>query len=189
MTASTPIRTYTVEEYLTLEVDADTRSEFYRGAITGMAGGTPEHNEIASVANMLLRLGLKGQSFSVFVADQRLWIPTADMLTYPDIMVPPRPPMLKPGRKDTVVNPIFIAEVLSDSTEAYDRGEKFAAYRTIDTLQEYLLIDKYRTHVEQYVKQAEQQWLFTEYNGFDKTAALASVQVEISLTELYEAVT
>ena len=96
------------------------------------------------------------------------------------------PVELKSGRKDTVVNPVLIAEVLSDSTESYDRGDKFEAYRTIPTFQEYLLIDQYRLYVEHYVKQSEHQRLFTEYSSLDAQVNLSLVGVEIALKDLYE---
>ncbi|MEO1149314.1 MAG: Uma2 family endonuclease, partial [Cyanobacteria bacterium J06638_22] len=148
--ASRP-KTDTAEEYLALEVQSEVRSEFRDGEIVEMTGATPEHNEITSILNALLRVALKGQPYSIFITDQRLWIPEANRYTYPDVMVTPRPPERKPGRKDTVMNPILIAETLSDSTEGYDRGDKFACYRTIKTFQEYVLIDQYRPHVEHYV--------------------------------------
>lgn len=181
-------KTYTAEEYLALEVESEIRNEYRNGEIIPMTGGTPAHNEINSVLNALLRVALKGQPYSIFVTDQRLWIPEHDQYTYPDIMVTPRPAPLKPGRKDTVIDPILIAEVLSDSTQGYDRGDKFAAYRTISTLQEYVLIDQYTRHVEQYVKQAENQWLFTEYRGLEQSFTVQSVNVTIPLAELYEAI-
>ncbi|MEM9163155.1 MAG: Uma2 family endonuclease [Cyanobacteria bacterium P01_F01_bin.4] len=119
---------------------------------------------------------------------KRLWIPEANLYTYPDVMVTQRPPALKPGRKDTVMNPILIGETLSESTQGYDRGEKFAHYRTIETFQEYVLIDQYRPHVEHYVKQATKQWLFTEYDALEATFTLASVPVEVALADLYETI-
>jgi Uma2 family endonuclease len=180
-----PNKLYTPEEYLALEVAAETRSEYRNGAMIEMTGGTPAHNEITGDLIFLLKAALKGKPYSVFVTDQRLWIPTRNLYTYPDVMVVPRPVELQMGRKDTVTNPILIAEVLSDSTNAYDRGEKFAAYRTIATFQEYLLIDQYEAHVEQYIKQSENQWLFTEYNDLDAKISLSTVPVEILLTDLY----
>ncbi len=181
-------KTYTAEEYLTLEVASDVRSEFRDGEIVEMTGGTPAHSEITRMLVVLLTMALRKQPYSIFVTDQRLWIPEANLHTYPDVMITPRPPALKPGRKDTVMNPIFVAETLSDSTEGYDRGEKFAHYRTIETFQEYLLVSQYQPRVEHYVKQAENQWLFTEYSGLEARLKLSSVAVEITLADLYEAV-
>jgi Uma2 family endonuclease len=184
--AAIEAKPYTAEEYLALEVESDTRHEYRNGEISPMTGGTPVHNQIAVVFNALLWIALRGKAYSVFSADQRLWIPDRNLYTYPDSMVLSRPIELQPGRKDTVTNPILIAEVLSDSTKAYDRDEKFAAYRTIATFQEYLLISQYEPHVEQYVKQSANQWLFTEHKGRDARVQLASIPVEIALTDLYD---
>ncbi|WP_416670958.1 Uma2 family endonuclease [Egbenema bharatensis] len=179
---------HTAEEYLALEVESEIRHEYRNGEIIPMTGGTPEHNEITGNLIYLLKSVLRGQPYSIFVTDQRLWIPDLDLYTYPDVMVIQRPLELKPGRKDTVTNPVLIAEVLSDSTQGYDRGEKFAAYRTIPTFQEYLLIDQSKAHVEQFVWQSEHQWLFTEYKGLEAQIGLSSVPVEIGLKDLYEGV-
>ncbi len=186
--ASSQPKPYTAEDYLALEVESDIRSEYRNGEIVPMTGGTPEHNKIASALNALLWFGLRGQPYSVFITDQRLWIPAVDLYTYPDGMVIANPVELKPGRKDTVINPLLLVEVLSDSTQSYDRGDKFEAYRTISTVREYLLIDQSRPHVEQFIKQSEHQWLFTEYSGLDTQVSLSSVPVELSLKDLYEGV-
>ena len=181
-------RTYTEEEYLALEVESDIRSEYRDGEIVPMTGGTPEHNEIGLSLSMLLRAALSRQSHGVFITDQRLWVPEVQLHTYPDVMVAPRPLALEPGRRDTLMSPILIAEVLSKSTQAYDRGDKFAAYRTIPTLQEYLLVDQYRPHLERYEKQANRRWLFVEYDDLEEEVSLATVPVRFALKELYEGV-
>ncbi|MGF1538477.1 MAG: Uma2 family endonuclease [Elainellaceae cyanobacterium] len=179
-------KTYTAEDYLALEVASETRSEYRAGEIVPMTGGTPEHSEIITTLIFLLKSALRGRLYAIFAADQRLWIPDKDIYTYPDVMVVPRPVALKPGRRDTVMNPALIAEVLSDSTQAYDRGDKFQAYRTIPALQEYLLIDQGKPCVEQYVKQDKGQWLLTECLGLEARVILSSVPVEIDLAELYK---
>lgn len=186
--ATTEPKRYTAEEYLALEVESAIRSEYRQGEIVPMTGGTPAHNQIIRMLVFLLTAALRKQPYSIFVTDQRLWIPDRDLYTYPDIMVTPRPAALKPGRNDTVTNPILLAEVLSDSTERYDRGDKFAAYRTLPDLQEYLLIAQDRPHVEQYVKQSANQWLFTEHQGLETSFTLATVAVPIALADLYEAI-
>lgn len=188
--APTLPKIYTPEEYLALEVEAETRHEYRHGEIIPMSGGTPAHNEIVSNLIFLMRTALKSalrnQDYSIFAADQRIWIPESNTYTYPDVVVVPRPIELQPGRKDTITNPLFVAEVLSNSTKAYDRDEKFAAYRTIPTFQEYLLIDQTQPHVEQYLKQVANQWLFQEYNGQEAKLMLESLSVELSLADLYE---
>ncbi|MGB3616438.1 MAG: Uma2 family endonuclease [Elainellaceae cyanobacterium] len=189
MTATpSPTQPYTAEAYLAQEVTADTRSEFRNGEIIPMTGGTPEHNKIITALNALLWFSLRREPYSLFMTDQRLWIPAVDIYTYPDAMVIADPVELKPGRKDTVINAILIAEVLSDSTQAYDRGGKFQAYRTMPSFQEYLLIDPNQPHIEQYVKQAENQWLLTESKGIEAQLALSSIPAAIALADLYDAV-
>ncbi|RFP62858.1 MAG: Uma2 family endonuclease [Limnothrix sp. CACIAM 69d] len=177
----------TADDYLAQEVLAETRNEYRNGVVVPMTGGTPEHNEIASVLNALLRTALKGKGYSIFVADQRLWIPEPNLYTYPDVMVARRPIERKPDRTDTVMNPILIAEVLSKSTAAYDRTEKFAAYRTIASLQSYLLIDQYQPHVELYARTGDQQWLFSEYGQLSDRVLLDQLAITVNLSDLYEA--
>lgn len=184
----TETKRYTAEEYLDLELASDVRNEYRNGEIIPMTGGTPEHNEIVSILNAALRVSLKGQPYSIFIADQRLWIPDRNLYTYPDVMVVPRPLQRQEGRTDTITNPIMIAEVLSKSTKGYDRDEKFAAYRTIPTVQEYLLIDQYSAHVEQYVRTEPHQWIFTEYNDIESSISLASIPAELRLADLYEVI-
>lgn len=186
--AASITKPYTAEEYLALEVESEIRSEFRNGEIVEMTGGTPAHNEITATFIFLLKSALRKQPYSIFVTDQRLWLPEANRYTYPDVMVTPRPPELKSDRKDTVMNPILIAETLSSSTEGYDRGDKFTYYRTIEAFQEYVLIEQYRPHVEHYVKQGDNEWLFRDYSGLESSFVLSSVGVEIALVDLYEAV-
>lgn len=131
---------------------------------------------------------MKGKPYSIFVADQRLWIPDRNLYTYPDMMVVSRPLQLQSGRTDTITNPLAISEVLSKSTKSYDRDEKFSAYRTIPTFQEYLLIDQYTPHVEQYSKTDSQKWIFSEYDGLNSNFMLTSISVEIRLADLYESI-
>ncbi|MBF2005038.1 MAG: Uma2 family endonuclease [Chlorogloeopsis fritschii C42_A2020_084] len=186
MIAQPETKHYTVEEYLELEVASDIRNEYRDGEIVPMTGGTPDHNDIASNLVAILKVALRGKPYRVFILDQRLWIPGANLYTYPDVMVLPKPLELQTGRKDTLVNPCFIAEVLSKSTQNCDRGEKFVAYRTIPTFQEYLLIDQYRIHVEHHIKTAPHQWLFSEYDDPNITLCLSTFEVQIQIAELYE---
>ncbi len=180
-----PAKIYTPEEYLELEIASPNRNEYHNGEIISMTGGTPTHNEIIGALTVILRLALKGQPLQVFVTDQRLWIPEPQVYTYPDVMVVPRPILLQEGRKDTVTQPIFIAEILSTSTKNRDRSEKFADYRTIPSFQEYLLVDQAKPHVEQYIKQGTNQWLFTEYDNLEDHFLLSSLGVEVNLADLY----
>ncbi|AFY69161.1 protein of unknown function DUF820 [Thalassoporum mexicanum PCC 7367] len=183
-----PTKTYTAAEYLTLETESEIRNEYRDGEIIPMTGGTPAHNQIAGALLVILKLALKGQPYQVFIADQRLHIPDRNIYTYPDLMVTAQPLQLQTGRNDTVINPVAIAEVLSDSTKNYDRTDKFAAYRSIASFQEYLLIDQYQPHVEHYSKQGNREWLFREYDSVSDQLLMRSIQVEVSLAELYEGI-
>lgn len=188
MTQALEQRTYTPEEYLNFEVNSDERHEYINQEIIPMTGGTPAHNEIASILNAALRGSLKGKPYSIFVADQRLWISERNLYTYPDVMVVPRPLQLQTGRNDTITNPVMIAEVLPKSTQDYNRGEKFVAYRTIDSFCEYLLIDQYSIHVEHYIKTAAHQWLLSEYEDPTVTLSFNAFDFQIQIAEIYESI-
>lgn len=181
-------RYYTPEEYLKLEVNSSHRHEYIDGEITSMTGGTPNHNRIAGNFYAALNFALKGKPYDVFFADQRLSVPRKKLYTYPDVMIVQGELQFPEGRRDTITNPIVIAEVLSKSTEGYDRGEKFQAYRTIPTVEEYVLIDQYTLHVEQFIRTESRKWLLTEYDGESATLSLASVQFEIMLANIYDKV-
>ncbi len=189
MTIAKPVespQTYTAQEYLELELAAETRNEYRNGEIIPMTGGTPNHNRISGNLYIALSLELKRKPYDIFHVDQRLWIPDRNLYTYPDVMVLEKPIELQPGRTDTVMNPCFIAEVLSKSTQDYDRGEKFSAYRTLESLREYLLIDQYRIQIEHYVKTASNQWLFTEYSARNAMLSVSLFDFQIPLIDLYE---
>jgi len=186
MIAQVETKTYTAQEYLEAEVNSQDRHEFINGEIVLIAGGTPNHNEITSILNAILRVSLKGKPYSIFASDQRLWVPQLNNYTYPDVMVVAKPIELQSGRTDTITNPVLIAEVLSKGTRAYDRDDKFAAYRSIPSFQEYLLIDQYRLRVEQYSKTDANKWIFSEYGVIGDRLMLSSISVEVSLADLYE---
>ncbi len=188
MTSTLSQRTYTVDEYLAQEIASQDRHEYRNGTLVLMAGGTPNHNQITLNLAGSLNFGLRRQTYRVFIADQRLWIPDRRIYTYPDVMVVGQPIELQEGRKDTITNPIVIAEVLSQSTRSYDKDEKFAAYRTIASFREYLLIDQYTAHVEHYTKTEDQAWLFREYDSLEATVPFQSFDFSLSLADLYDKV-
>lgn len=179
---------YSPEEYLELEVNSQERHEYRQGEILTMTGGTPNHNQIALNLSSALNFALKRQPYRAFVTDQRLWIPQRRLYTYPDIMVVRGELELQEGRRDTITNPLIIAEVLSKSTEGYDRGEKFSAYRTISSFQEYIIITQHLLHAEQFVKNELGHWLFSEYEGEDAVLSFASIPLQISLADIYDKV-
>jgi Uma2 family endonuclease len=143
---------YTPEEYLELEATADYKSEYIGGQIIAMAGASINHNRISLNLSSGLNFAFRNQNYEVFMGDMRLWIPQKLIYTYPDVIIIADEPEFFNNRTDTITNPQVVIEVLSQSTKGYDREDKFAAYRTIPTFQEYLLIDQNRIHVEQFSK-------------------------------------
>ncbi|MEH2276578.1 MAG: Uma2 family endonuclease [Nostoc sp.] len=181
-------RYYTPEEYLELEEAADYKSEYIDGQIIPMAGGTANHNRISLNLNAALNFAFRQQDYEVFTGDLRLWIPQKRTYMYPDVMIIAGEPEFFNNRRDIILNPQIIVEVLSKSTKGYDREDKFQAYRTISTFQEYLLIDQTRIHVDQFSKTGKKQWTLREYDEEDEAIALVTVPFEISLQDLYNKV-
>ena len=179
---------YSPEEYLELETAAESKSEYRDGLIIPMAGGTPNHNQIAVNLSAALNFALKGQPYRVFTSDLRLWIPQARLYTYPDVMVVSGQLQFAESRRDTITNPLIIVEVLSESTANYDRGEKFRLYRTIPTLQEYILISQSEMHVEQFAKTADNKWILSEDDEENSILTLNSIQFQISFRDIYDKV-
>ncbi|HAZ48424.1 MAG TPA: hypothetical protein DDW76_34325 [Cyanobacteria bacterium UBA11369] len=181
-------RYYTPEEYLALEEKAEYKSEYHDGVIIPMTGGTTNHNRIAGNTYVALKLDLKGQNYDIFIGDVRLWIPRIRSYVYPDVMVIAGKPEYHENRKDTIINPQVIIEVLSKSTKGYDLGDKFSYYRTIPTFQEYILIDQTKIAIEQYSKQSNKRWSYCEYDEEDAGLLFNSFGVEVPLVDIYEKV-
>ncbi len=181
-------RYYTPEEYLQLEDVADYKSEYIDGEIIPMAGGSTNHNRIAGNFYAALNFALRQQNYEVFIGDVRLWIPKRRIYTYPDVMIIAGEPEYFNNRTDTILNPQVIIEVLSKSTKGYDQQDKFEAYRSIDNIQEYLLIDQNRINVKQFSKTGKKRWTFSEYDQEDEALTLTIVEFQISLLDLYNKV-
>jgi Uncharacterized protein conserved in cyanobacteria len=179
-------RYYTPEEYLALEETAINKSEYHDGEIVTMTGGTTNHNSI--IINLIanLKFGLRGKNYSLFTSDVRLWIPQTRRYVYPDIMVIQGEPIYQENNQTVVTNPLVIIEVLSNSTKDYDRGGKFLAYRSIPEFKEYILIDQYSYHIEQFAKNSNGKWVLTEYDLEDSILTLESVEFQIPMIEIYE---
>ena len=174
---------YSLTEYFEREILSETRNEYIDGEIIPMTGGTPTHNRIIGNFFAALHQAIQDKPYGVFVTDQRLWIPVQKIATYPDVMVIAEPFEYQEGRKDTLVNPILIAEILSPSTASYDRIGKFASYRTIPSFKEYLLISQDRKYVEHFYKEGD-RWIFTAYEN-DATISLTSFEIAIATSVLY----
>jgi Uma2 family endonuclease len=186
--AKDPAKRYSVEEYLALEVESTERHEYRDGEIILMTGGLPNHNQIAGNIYATLNFAFRGKPYQAFATDQRLWIPKKRLHTYPDVMVIAGELQLQKGRKDTVTNPSLLIEVLSKSTADYDRGEKFAAYQTIPSFQEYLLVDQYSQQIAHYVKTSAKKWDFQVYDETDRVVQLATVGLEVPIGDIYDKV-
>jgi len=179
---------FSLAEYFAQEEQAEDRSEFYEGEIFAMAGGTANHNLITINVTASLRDALRNKPCKAFMADMRLLVKRRQLYTYPDVMVICGPLQYAPERNDTVTNPGLIVEVLSPSTEAYDRGKKFEFYRTIDSLQEYVLVDQSRMYVERHRPLGLGRWEMTAFTAPEDVLSLESVDVELTLAAIYDGV-
>ena len=176
------------EEYLALEEVAESKSEYIDGEIVPMAGGSTNHNKISGNFYAELNFAFKKLDYEVYMGDVRLWIPAKRIYTYPDVMIVVEKPEYFNNRTDTITNPKVIVEVLSKSTKGYDRSDKFEAYRTIPSFEEYILIDQTKIYVEQFYKTENKRWIFSEYNQEDKQICLNSVVLQIALADIYNKV-
>ncbi|NJL63781.1 MAG: Uma2 family endonuclease [Methylacidiphilales bacterium] len=179
---------YTQEEYLALEEKADIKSEYINGEIIPMAGGTANHNRLSGNLYAILNFAFRQKEYEVFNSDMRLWIAKKGIYTYPDVMVIAGDAEFLNNRSDTIINPKVIIEVLSESTQGYDREGKFKAYRTISTFEEYLLIEQTSVNVEHYSKTANKRWSLQEYDEEDEKIMLTSIPFEIAILDLYNKV-
>jgi Uma2 family endonuclease len=175
----------TETEYLEFERAAEYKSEFFDGEMFAMAGGTPQHSLIGANLVAEFRNRLKDKPCTAYNADLRIKVEATGLYSYPDLSVVCGPLQFAQGTDDTVLNPTVLVEVLSDSTEAYDRGRKFENYRQIPGLREYLLVSQKEPRIEQFIRQPDGHWLLIEAAGMEKTLALPSLQITISLAEIF----
>jgi len=184
--SSLPKLRFTPEQYLALERRAEYRSEYFNGEIFAMAGASREHNVIAGNVFASLHSQLKGRPCETYQNDMRVRVSETGLYTYPDVVVACGEPVFEDAEVDTLLNPTLIIEVLSTTSEAYDRGDKFEQYRTLASLQEYVLIAQDRYRVERFVRQADGQWLFSAANRLDQVVSLASIDCRLPLAEVYD---
>jgi Uma2 family endonuclease len=187
--ASLPRQRFSPEEYLALERKAEYKNEFLDGEIIAMTGASEAHNLI--VVNIVTALAgqLKTRPCKVYSSDMRVDLRERGFYAYPDVIVVCGESKLRDGEMDNLLNPTVIIEVLSKSTEDYDRGRKFVKYRAIESLVEYVLIAQDRVHVEQYVRQANGEWVLSETDELTQTMSLGSVECSIRLVDVYDKVT
>ena len=174
----------TPAEYLVLERKATTKSEYLNGRAYAMVGASREHNLIAINMASELHVQLRERPCETYINDMRVKVDPAGLYTYPDVVVVCGEPRFEDTDLDTLLNPTVLIEVLSPATEAYDRGEKFAHYRQLKSLQEYLLVAQNRMCVEHYFRQGA-QWILTEFSAFDDEFDLVSIDCQLSLRAIY----
>ncbi len=185
-TVLTPERLITVEEYFELEVHSDRKHEFYGGRVSVMTGGSDNHIDICWNLSGLLHVLLKNKPFKGFGNDMRVEVVPNKFYCYPDFSVASNPPQRKKKRGTSILlNPVLIIEVLSPSTEAVDRGEKFTQYTKMPSLQEYLLVSQDRPQVERWFRDAQGQWNIVVTAGLDSSLTLESIQCTLPMKEIY----
>ncbi|HEX5084487.1 MAG TPA: Uma2 family endonuclease [Blastocatellia bacterium] len=179
----------TFDDYLEIESKAEFKSEFVNGWMFAMAGASPQHNQIVGNVVTEFNTQLKKRPCIVYPSDLPLKVEKRDNGRYPDVTVVCGEPRFHKGKHlKALLNPTVLVEVLSTTTEDLDRVAKAEEYRSIPSLQEYLFIAQDRCHVEHYVRQAANQWLFTEFNNPQDTIFLPSINCELALTEVYDKV-
>lgn len=171
-------------EYLAIERSASTKSEFYDGEMFAMAGGTALHSLIGTNVAGEFRNKLRGKHCVPYNADLRIQVQATGLFTYPDLSVICGPLQFADA-DDTVTNPSVLVEVLSPSTEAYDRGQKFLQYRQIPSLREYLLVSQHEPLLELFVRQDNNLWSLREAAGLDARLEIPSLEITVSLAEIY----
>jgi Uma2 family endonuclease len=179
---------YTPAEYLEREDRSSVKHELIDGEIISVAGASANHNRLNLNFCRLFPLEINGRDYEIFMNDMRLYLPASQSYVYPDAIVIAGAPEFTDNNQTAVTNPCLIMEVLSNSTESYDKSGKFRLYRSIPSFTEYLLIDQFAYRVEQYTKVDSHQWLLTEWLGEDAVLELRSISLQIALKDLYHRV-
>jgi Uma2 family endonuclease len=184
--SSDPKTLLTEEEYLVIERQAEFRSEFHEGEMFAMAGASRQHNRIVTNIVTALDNQLRKRPCNVYSSDMRVKIVSTGLFTYPDLVVTCGEEMFADHEQDILLNPLVIFEVLSDSTEAYDRGKKFEQYQSIDSLSTYVLVAQDAQRVERYVRQEDgRTWLYTEAREADAVVRIEAILCDLKLEDVY----
>ncbi len=180
---------YSLEDYFALELASDARWEWFDGEIFCMSGASPNHDQIEGNFSVSLRLALRNRTCRVFAGNMRIKVPAAPPYRYADLSALCGKPIYEEiGGVEAVTNPTLIIEILSRSTEAYDRGDKFTYYKSILSLQEYLLVAQHRPHITHFLKQTDTSWNQTEFNDLAESLYLPSIDCTLALSEIYNGV-
>ncbi len=182
---------YTHEEYLRFEEKAKSKNEFYKGLIIPMAGAKLRHNQIATNITTAVKIAVRGlvNRYIVLNSDQKVRIEAEDTTVYPDALVICENPEFWNGREDVIVNPFVIVEVLSKSTQNYDRGEKFMLYQRLPSLKEYVVVEQHTPLVESWYQIEENTWQKTAAHGVKSSLSLRSLGITLRLEDVYEHIT
>lgn len=182
---SHPKNLLTPDEYLAIERKAELKSEYYAGEVFAMAGASRQHNLIVSSIIRVLGNQLLERDCNVYPSDMRVKIEKTGKYTYPDVAVVCGAEQFEDTHRDTLLNPAVIVEVLSETTEAYDRGKKFENYQYIETLREYILVSQEPYRIERYVRQNDKNWTYSEYHEAEEIVELSTIGCELSLKDVY----
>ena len=187
MATAARITRYTPEQYLAMERKSDFKSEYDGGFITAMSGASTEHNLITGNLHGEIRSQLKGRPCMVFMSDMRLCVSRTGLYTYPDVMAACGERQYLDAEVDTLLNPTMIVEVLSTTTESYDRGRKFGHYRQLASLKEYVMVAQDEVKVERYTRRGD-DWVLSVFTSLDDKLRLTSIDCEAPLREIYDKV-
>ena len=186
--ASNPVTKVTEEEYLAIDRAAEVRSEFFDGEMFAMSGGSMRHARLQRNIIVELHARLLGSKCEVFTSDFRVRISSCRMYAYSDVTVVCGKPILADERQDILLNPAVIFEVLSPSTEYYDRGPKFQYYRAIESLTDYILVDQNQVRIEQYTRGAANTWTLRDYQRPEEDLQIPSIGISLALERIYDRV-
>ena len=176
------------EDYLELERRAPTKSQYFKGEIFAMAGASERHISIVANITSSFVSQLKGRPCKVYPTDMRVRVAATGLYTYPDIVVLCGAPRFDDKNRDTLLNPVVIFEILSKSTESYDRGAKFEHYRTLDSLTDYVLVSQDKPLIEHFARQPGDKWLLSAYSGLDAVATITSIACDLAMADVYDKV-
>jgi Uma2 family endonuclease len=186
--ASNPKTFLTPEQYLELEHKAEIRSEYFQGEVFAISGAQVSHNRIVTNLVGMLYQHFRRRPCHVYSHDMRVRVNATGLYTYPDVLVVCGEEQIQHAETDTLLNPTFIAEVLSPSTEAYDRGKKFDHYKPIESLREYLLVASDRVHADLFTRQPDGRWMLTSADGMESSLGIESIDCQIAIADVYEKV-
>jgi len=178
----------TPEQYLEIERNAEYKSEYLNGEMFAMAGGSGPHNQICSNVNRDLNQQLRQRPCIVYTSDMQVQVSTTGLYTYPDACVVCGKARFLDEREQTLLNPTLIIEVLSPSTEAYNRGRKFEHYKTIESLAQYLLVSSDHMYLDLFTRQPNGEWLLSSASAPSDSLELTSIQCRLVVDDIYEKV-